>query len=43
MHSCDRRPVIWGNASFVTGAFGFQLASIVVQEIVGHQSVMKTK
>jgi len=35
LHSCDRRNVIYGNASFVTGAFGFSMASWVVRKIVG--------
>lgn len=33
LHSCDSRNVIWGTASFVTGAFGLHLASHIVQEI----------
>lgn len=37
LHSCDHRPVIWGNASFVTGAFGLAAASWVVQNIVGER------
>jgi tRNA A37 threonylcarbamoyladenosine dehydratase len=35
LHSCDRRNVIYGNVSFVTGAFGFAMASHVVKTIVG--------
>ncbi len=35
LHSCDRRNVIYGNASFVTGTFGFTMASWVVRKIVG--------
>jgi tRNA A37 threonylcarbamoyladenosine dehydratase len=34
LHSCDNRNVIWGTASFVTGAFGLNMASWIVQEIV---------
>lgn len=34
MHSCDRRNVIYGNASFVTGAFGLAMASWAVRQIV---------
>jgi Dinucleotide-utilizing enzymes involved in molybdopterin and thiamine biosynthesis family 1 len=33
LHSCEHRPVIWGNASFVTGAFGLAMASWVVRHI----------
>lgn len=31
--NCDNRNVILGNASFVTGAFGLALASVVVREV----------
>lgn len=34
LHSCEHRPVIWGNASFVTGAFGLNMASWVVRDIM---------
>ena len=33
LHGCDSRNVIWGTASFVTGAFGLAMASHIVQEI----------
>ncbi len=33
LHSCEHRPVIWGNASFVTGAFGLNMASWVVRNL----------
>jgi tRNA A37 threonylcarbamoyladenosine dehydratase len=33
--NCDNRNLIWGNASFVTGAFGLQLASLAVRRILG--------
>lgn len=33
LHSCEHRPVIWGNASFVTGAFGLNMASWVVRDV----------
>ena len=33
-HSCDKRNVIYGNASFVTGAFGLTMASWVVRETI---------
>lgn len=35
LHSCERRSVIYGNASFVTGAFGLAMASWVVRDILG--------
>ncbi|MCB9778843.1 MAG: tRNA threonylcarbamoyladenosine dehydratase [Alphaproteobacteria bacterium] len=34
-HGCESRSVIWGTAGFVTGAFGFAAASVVVQHISG--------
>lgn len=34
LHSCDQRNLIYGTASFVTGAFGLAMASWVVQQIV---------
>lgn len=34
LQSCDRRSVIYGNASFVTGAFGLAIASWVVRKII---------
>jgi tRNA A37 threonylcarbamoyladenosine dehydratase len=37
LHSCDKRRVIYGTASFVTGAFGLTQASYVVQTITGVQ------
>ncbi|WII71704.1 tRNA threonylcarbamoyladenosine dehydratase [Bdellovibrio sp. 22V] len=33
LHGCDNRNVIWGTASFVTGAFGLAMASHIVNEI----------
>ncbi len=33
-HSCDRRNVIYGSASFVTAPFGFAMASWAVKKIV---------
>lgn len=35
LHSCDRRSVIHGTASFVTGQFGLLQAASVVQDIIG--------
>ena len=32
-HSCDRRSIIHGTASFLTGSFGLVMASFVVREI----------
>lgn len=34
LHSCEHRPVIWGNASFVTGTFGLNMASWVIRDIM---------
>lgn len=33
LHSCEHRNVIYGTASFVTGAFGLAIASHIVKEI----------
>lgn len=33
LHNCDSRNVIWGTASFVTGAFGLAMASHIVNEV----------
>lgn len=33
LHGCDQRNVIWGTASFVTGAFGLAMASWVIQQV----------
>lgn len=33
MHSCDKRSVIYGTASFVTGTFGLVCASVVVKAL----------
>ena len=35
-HGCLHRSVIYGNAGFVTGAFGLAMASWVVRDITGH-------
>jgi tRNA threonylcarbamoyladenosine dehydratase len=32
-HSCEERSQIWGNAGFVTGAFGLACASVVVRRL----------
>ncbi|MBC7742479.1 MAG: tRNA threonylcarbamoyladenosine dehydratase [Bdellovibrionaceae bacterium] len=37
-HSCLHRSVIYGNASFVTGAFGLAMASWVVRDIAKNQA-----
>jgi tRNA A37 threonylcarbamoyladenosine dehydratase len=36
--NCDNRNLIWGNASFVTGAFGLHLASLAVRKILSDPS-----
>jgi tRNA A37 threonylcarbamoyladenosine dehydratase len=41
LHSCDKRRMIYGNASFVTGNFGLAMASWVVRQVI--QPVLKTK
>lgn len=33
-HSCEERNVIYGNASFVTGTFGFTCASVIVRTLL---------
>ncbi|MGZ3773110.1 MAG: tRNA threonylcarbamoyladenosine dehydratase [Pseudobdellovibrionaceae bacterium] len=33
LHSCEHRNVIYGTASFVTGAFGLAMASYIVKEV----------
>jgi tRNA A37 threonylcarbamoyladenosine dehydratase len=35
LHSCEKRRVIYGTASFVTGTFGFVMASHVVRSLIG--------
>jgi tRNA A37 threonylcarbamoyladenosine dehydratase len=32
--NCDNRNLIWGNASFLTGSFGLQLAAMAVKQIL---------
>ncbi len=39
LHSCLHRSVIYGNASFITGAFGLAAASWVVRQVTAHHSV----
>lgn len=43
LHNCDNRNVIWGTASFVTGAFGLQMASWVVRNLVESQNSTSEK
>lgn len=43
LHGCDQRNVIWGTASFVTGAFGLTMASWVVQQIYAEARVPQVK
>jgi tRNA A37 threonylcarbamoyladenosine dehydratase len=38
-HSCEKRNVIYGNASFVTGTFGLVMASWVVRTVTGEASM----
>lgn len=41
LHSCDKRRMIYGTASFVTGNFGLAMASWVVRQVV--EPVLKKK
>jgi tRNA A37 threonylcarbamoyladenosine dehydratase len=41
LHSCDQRNLIYGTASFVTGAFGLAMASWVVQQIIQTKSELQ--
>ena len=34
LHTCDKRRIIYGTSSFVTGSFGFALASLAVKQII---------
>lgn len=36
-HSCEERHIIYGTASFVTGAFGLACASVVIQTLSGQK------
>lgn len=36
-HSCDKRNMIYGNASFVTGTFGFVMSSWVIRQVCGER------
>ncbi len=38
LHSCEKRNVIYGNASFVTGAFGLATASWIVKDVIRQPS-----
>lgn len=40
MHSCDKRSVIYGTASFVTGTFGLVCASVVVKALAGPEAIV---
>ena len=33
-HSCEERPIIWGTAGFVTGAFGLACAGAAVKALL---------
>lgn len=39
LHSCDKRNVIHGTASFVTGTFGFLMASVAVRMLLNKYQV----
>lgn len=41
LHSCEHRNVIYGTASFVTGAFGLTMASYIVNEIYASEHPAK--
>lgn len=43
LHSCEHRNVIWGTASFVTGAFGLAMASHIVREIYSDTKALQTE
>jgi tRNA A37 threonylcarbamoyladenosine dehydratase len=38
-HSCEKRNIIYGTASFLTGSFGFAMAAHVVQQLIKQGSV----
>lgn len=42
-HSCEKRNVIYGTASFVTGAFGLAIASDVVKDLLGERTYEKVE
>jgi len=42
LHSCDKRNMIWGTASFVTGNFGLVMASWVVRKALEPYLKMKS-
>lgn len=39
LHSCEKRSIIYGTASFVTGSFGLAMASWVVQQIIKKEPI----
>jgi len=43
LHSCLHRSMIYGTASFVTGAFGLTMASWVVKDVMSRSSQNKTQ
>lgn len=43
LHSCEHRNVIYGTASFVTGAFGLTMASHIVNEIYAQEKASTQK
>lgn len=38
-HSCEKRNIIYGSASFLTGSFGFAMAAHVIQQLTQNGSV----
>jgi tRNA A37 threonylcarbamoyladenosine dehydratase len=38
-HSCEKRRVIYGNSSFVTGAFGLTMSSWVIRQAIAEVSI----
>lgn len=43
LHSCEHRNIIYGTASFVTGAFGLTMASHIVNEIYATEHTAKAE
>lgn len=41
--NCDNRNLIWGNASFLTGSFGLQLAALAVKHLLADPTAQKTR
>jgi tRNA A37 threonylcarbamoyladenosine dehydratase len=43
LHSCEKRSIIYGTASFVTGTFGLVMASWVVKQVLAKKTLETTK